>query len=255
MMNSSFVSLRSIVALALAGCLQITLSAAGSPPLVTDDPGTPGDRHWEINVGLSTEHRPGVRASEMPLFDINYGIGDRLQLKYEVPYQTLHEAGSSRVTGFGNSELGLKWRFFDAGEKGPAASVYPQWGFNTPGSNSADHGLVEHGSALKLPFQFEQEVGPVTIVAEAGREFRTGGDTWFYGISAGHQFTDKLELAVELAGEADTGLHRSVLITNIGVVINLSERTSIMFSLGRELHNHDEPKATFLGYIGMQWRL
>jgi hypothetical protein len=231
------------------------LHAEGSPPLITDDPGTPGDGHWEINVGLSTERRPGSRSSELPLLDLNYGIGDRLQLKYEVPYLSVHEDGSPSLSGLGNSEFGVKWRFFDAGEKGPAVSVYPQWEFNNPGSNAADRGLVEHGSAFKLPFQFEQEMGPVTIVAQAGREFRSGGDTWFCGISAGHHFTEKVEVAVELAGEANAGLHRSVLVTNLGVVIDLTERTSFMFSVGRELHNHDEPKATFLGYVGLQWRL
>ena len=25
--------------------------AQGGPPLITDDPGTPGQRNWEINVG------------------------------------------------------------------------------------------------------------------------------------------------------------------------------------------------------------
>lgn len=67
-----------------------SLRAEGSPPLITDDPGTPGDGHWEINIGVSTEKRPGARASELPLLDLNYGVGDRLQLKYEVPYLNVH---------------------------------------------------------------------------------------------------------------------------------------------------------------------
>jgi len=26
----------------------------GGPPFITDDPGTPGNRHWEINLGWSS---------------------------------------------------------------------------------------------------------------------------------------------------------------------------------------------------------
>ncbi len=244
---------------ALGGLLLLTaapaLRAMGSPPLLTDDPGTPGDKHWEINLGLSTEKRPGATGAELPLIDINYGIGDRIQLKYEIPYLSVHEDGSPPAAGLGNSELGVKWRFFDAGEKGPAASVYPQIEFNNPGSHSDDKGLVEHGTAFKLPFQFEQEVNGFTLVTQAGREFRSRGGSWFYGVSLGHPLADKIEVAVELAGGGNAGLHRTQLAANIGFMFELSEKTSFMFSAGRELHNHDEPKATFLGYVGMQWRL
>ena len=231
------------------------LHAEGSPPLITDDPGTPGDGHWEINIGLSTERRPGTRASELPLIDVNYGIGDRLQLKYEVPYLSVHEAGSPGVSGLGNSEFGVKWRFYDEGEKGLAVSVYPQLEFNNPGSSSDDKGLVEHGSVFKLPFQIQKEAGAFTLIGQVGREFRRDGDSWFYGLSVGRAVSGKVEFAVELAGGADSGLHRSILTANFGVVLDLNEHTSFMFSLGRELHNHDEPRATFVGYVGMQWRL
>lgn len=242
-----------VIALSLAAAG--TLRAEGSPPMITDDPGTPGDGHWEINLGISTEKRPGSRTSELPLIDLNYGVGDRVQLKFEVPYLHQRETGAGSESAPGNSALGVKWRFVDHGEKGPAVSVYPQVEFNTPGSSADERGLVDHGSAFKLPFQYEQEVGPVDLVAQAGREFRSGGDTWFYGLSVGHQFGEKVQLAVELAGEATAGLHRSVLVANAGLAVDLSERTSVLFSLGRELHNHDEPKASLVAFLGLQWRL
>ena len=27
------------------------LHAQGGPPFITDDPGTPGNQHWEVNLG------------------------------------------------------------------------------------------------------------------------------------------------------------------------------------------------------------
>lgn len=231
------------------------LHAEGSPPLITDDPGTPGAGHWEINLGISTEKRPGSRLSELPLLDLNYGIGDRLQLKYEVPYLRLAEDGAPTESGFGNSAFGVKWRFHDAGEKGLSVSVYPQVEFNNPGTNSDDKGLVEPGTVFVLPFQFERAFGPLTLIGQVGREFRADGDAWFYGISAGHSFTERMEVAVELAGGGSARLDRTSLTANLGVAIDLSESTSVLFSIGRELHNHDEPRATLVGYLGVQWRL
>jgi hypothetical protein len=244
-----------LVGLILATGLAPSLLAMGSPPLLTDDPGTPGDGHWEINLGLSTEQRPGVRAGEMPLLDLNYGVGDRLQLKYEIPYLTRSEGGAARQSGLGNSGFGVKWRFYDTGEKGTAVSAYPQIEFRNPGSHAAERGLVDPGTTIKLPFQFQQEVGPVTLNAQFGREIRREGDSWFYGIVAGHHLTGKVEVAAELAGAAEAGLGRSLLAANVGVTIGTGAKTSLMFSLGRELHNHFEAKATLLAYVGLQLRL
>lgn len=53
--------------------------------MVTDDPGTPGGGHWEINLAWTGEHSSGETTQDAPLLDLNYGVGDRLQVKYEVP--------------------------------------------------------------------------------------------------------------------------------------------------------------------------
>jgi hypothetical protein len=243
----------SIFALALTCAAH--LHAVGSPPLITDDPGTPGPGHWEINVGVSTEHRPGLKLSELPALDVNYGIGETLQVTYEVPWLVAQEDGLPRSAALGTSGLGVKWRFHDTGEGGMALSVYPKLEFNTPGSSAADRGLVERGTAFLLPVQFQRELGPVTLNLQLGREFRSSGDSWFYGAALSHQLQKRLAVAVELAGGAAAKLDRSQLTLNLGVVYDLSESSSLMFSVGRELHNHDEPKATLVGYLGWQLRL
>ncbi|HZD54112.1 MAG TPA: transporter [Woeseiaceae bacterium] len=223
--------------------------------MVTDDPDTPGPGHWEINLGYSTERRPGTKNWLAPLLDINYGVGERLQLKYEVPYLRETADGSPDESGFGNSEVGLKWRFLDSGDNGLSVSVYPQLEFNNPGSSADDRGLVEHGAAFLLPFQFEKEAGQYTVTWQLGREFRSAGDSWFYGVSAGRHVRERVEVGVELAGEANSDFGRSNVVANIGLVVDLGERSSIMFSAGSELQNHDEARATVVGYLGVQWRL
>lgn len=231
------------------------LHAQGSPPIATDDPGTPGDGRWEINVGHGTEKRPGSRLTELPVSEFIYGIGDRLQVLYAVSYLRLKEDGNPAASGFDNSTIGVKWRFYDGDGRVPAISVHPQLEFNTPGSNADDQGLTGSRTVFILPFQFEQAVGPVRIIAQLGREFHPGGDAWFYGIAASHRFTKNTEVAFELAGGGSARLEHTHLTTNLAVALDLSETTSLLFSLGRELHNHDEPRADYVGYLGVQWRL
>ena len=59
--------------------------AQGGPPFITDDPGTPGNRQWEINLGFIGNHNPAHASYQLPNIDINYGWGDRIQLMFS-PY-------------------------------------------------------------------------------------------------------------------------------------------------------------------------
>jgi len=70
--------------LAVAGGTTLA-HAQGGPPFITDDPGTPGNKHWEINFGWIADHNPGNATYQTPDIDMNYGWGDRIQLKYELP--------------------------------------------------------------------------------------------------------------------------------------------------------------------------
>jgi hypothetical protein len=231
--------------------------AMGSPPLITDDPGTPEKGHWEINIGASTISRPDAQSSELPLFDINYGLTSNIQLKYEIPYVVQNVDGEGHATGWGNSAFGIKWRFYDGGEQGYKISIYPQYEFNNPGSHSDERGLVEPGSAFVLPIQLEKEIGFATLNLQLGREFRSeeNSDSWIYGVALSREVSPKVELGVELAGTAAPELDRSVLVLNLGMSVEMSEKTSFMISVGRELHNHEDSRATFIGYVGLQFRL
>ena len=98
--------------------------AQGGPPFRTDDPDTPGNRHWEINFGFIGDRNPGTGAYQVPDFDINYGLGDRIQLKYELPISIeetrptpampgVPATQETVITGLGESLLGVKWRYFE----------------------------------------------------------------------------------------------------------------------------------------------
>jgi hypothetical protein len=51
--------------------------------MLTDDPDTPGDGHWENNLAIIATHTSGRWVLAAPDADLNYGWGER-DLKPEV---------------------------------------------------------------------------------------------------------------------------------------------------------------------------
>jgi hypothetical protein len=125
-----FSSLGWVAGLWLAVVVAVPIARAqGGPPFRTDDPDTPGNKHWEINFGWVGARNPAAGAYQVPDVDINYGLGDRIQLKYEFPIaieETRAQAASDGlpaqagqvIGGLGESYPGIKWRFYEhhAGE-------------------------------------------------------------------------------------------------------------------------------------------
>jgi len=161
---------RNLLLAGLSAC-QVAL-AQGGPPMITDDPGTPGDSRWEVNVAATGHRDANGSLGELPLLDINYGLGETIQLKYEVPWVVLHEEGSDSRSGLGNSLLGVKWRFYDAADTGWQVSTYPQLEFRNPGSDSASRGLAENATTILLPFEFLRTFASLASTSRWAASFR-----------------------------------------------------------------------------------
>jgi hypothetical protein len=221
--------------------------------MITDDPGTPGNGNWEINVAATTRHGAFGSEHELPLLDINYGLGERIQLKYELPFVWArdHETGSR--SGVGNPLFGIKVRFFDAGETGWQVSTYPQYETHSFASHSARRGLADENSALFLPFEFARAFGRFSANFEVGREFRSRDtDEWAGGLVIGHEWNARFEGLAELHARASEGFEQSALVLNFGTRIAIADLGVMLISAGRDLHNHLEDEASFSGYVGWQ---
>jgi len=245
-----------IVAMA---CVWLALGATsahaeGGPPMLTDDPGTPGDGRWEINTSVQSEHAGDTTTFKLPLLDFNYGIGERLQLKFEVPWELERINGQRDLSGAGNSIAGVKWRFFDAGDAGWRISTYPQVQSRFPVSRSA---LADGGVSYLMPLQFEHKYGDWGINFDLGRWFRPAeqGDTWIGGIAIGRDVVEGLEIIGELHDERDAHSSRNELTLNFGTRWELSKRYTLLVSAGADLHNGFDEKTTLISYVGIQTNL
>ena len=244
--------------LLIAGLFPISTAwASGGPPMITDDPGTPGDGHWEINIAALSNHTSDGATYQLPLIDANYGVGDRLQLKFEMPWLVQDEQNGASRSGSGNGLLGVKWRFYDAGEDGWQISTYPQWEFGLPHASSTHDGLADSGTSTLLPLEFVHGYDGFDINFEAGRWFRPGGgdDSWIAGFVVTHEVRKGLELIAEVHDESAVHHSAEEQIVNFGARWDMSEQTTLLLSAGRDVRNTFGEKNTLITYLGIQLRL
>ena len=193
--------------------------AQGGPPFQSDDPDTPGNKRWEINTLLIGNRGLSEGAYSVPNMDINYGLGSRIQLKFEIPLSIQESRGSSShvAAGLGDSLLGVKWRFYahhpkskesgemDRKETTFGISIYPQLLLNNP-TASRRRDVAEAGPQLLIPLEANAKIGPLHISGEFGYWFtkKDVPNRWIRGAIVGHEFENKLELYLELYDEAAT---------------------------------------------------
>ena len=203
----------------------------GSPPMQSEDSDTPGAGNWEINIAMGAEFAGGDREIELPILDVNYGLGDRVQLTYSVPYVSLREDGAS-AHGLGDSEFGLKYRFYDNEDRGISMALYPQLRVRTPGANED---VSEGATAWALPLILVSEFEHFSITANAGLEFSDGERGTFGSFGAGRRLTDRLAVMAELAGNSLNSSEARHVLLNLGFRQKFEHSQSLSASIGRDL--------------------
>jgi hypothetical protein len=153
--------------------------------MITDDPGTPGPGKWENNIAIAFEHRSNETAYDLPAIDLNYGVGEHIQLTLQGGPVLLKRSGHGLIGGLGGTEAAVKWRFLDEEKSGFDASMFPRVIFNITQS-SVQHGLAEDGTRFQIPFQVAKTFGRFHADAEFGPLASTlGRSELIYGIVGG----------------------------------------------------------------------
>lgn len=225
--------------------------------MVTDDPGTPGNGHWEINVAWTDQQSPGSTLLGLPLLDANYGVGERVQLNYQASWNVLNNAGQASESGMSDSQVAVKWRFYDAGDSGLQLSMYPRFTFVDPGSDSDRRGTADPSSTFLLPFEVRRNFGVLSVNMDFGHTFSAAEDDrgWMGGLCVGREVTKGWELDAEVHLTSSDGLERTEAVLNLGSRYDFSEHATLLLALGRDAHNSLGPRISLLTYVGIQVRL
>lgn len=226
--------------------------AQGGPPMITDDPGTPGNKKWEINLAVAFEHRAGETSIDLPAIDLNYGVGNNVQLTLQTAPVLLTREDHGPIGGLGGTETAVKWRFLDEEKSGFDVSMFPRIIFNIQ-SSSARRGLADEGTRFQIPFQIAKSFGKFHADAEFGPVgITTGRSEWLYGIVGGYDVTKKTGLMAEFHGSSRMNFSRDVLTVNFGVRQTLTEHCIFIGSLGHDVHAPDDEPLALVGYFGVQ---
>jgi hypothetical protein len=237
-------------------------------------PGTPGNHYWEINFGWTAHHNPGNAYYETPDLDMNYGWGDRIQLKYELPMAVYTDPSNTTRAGLGKSLFGIKWRPYEHHKDGEDPSdentdfslgTYPQASINNS-TSAIRRGLVENGPQYYLPVEITAKLGPINFDGEAGHWFGNQliPSRWGRGLIAGHEVNDRIELYSEIYDLQDANRicpnpKQHELTFDIGGRQSLDHSNHIRLLLmgGRALQTvtRQNSEPSWIAYLGIQFLL
>jgi len=214
--------------------------------------------HRATSIGKSTlATRPSSTAisPSTPDLDINFGVGERIQLTYENAWLRVHNPSRSTQYGLGQSNPGVKWRFYDAGESGLSISIFPQLFLNNP-NDAVRRGITPASEAFLLPAEFSRKFGPVDVDYEIGYQFvHNGRDGWLTGLVIGHEFSSKLEGDMEFYYQGPFRLSENQPTIDFGARYKVRPQMILLLMAGRSLEPARSNQSYFLGYFGMQFLL
>lgn len=226
--------------------------AQGGPPYYTNDPGTPGHLNWEINLAYMPFLYSDQSVSHTPDVDLNFGVGDRIQLTYENAWLRVKSPSSATKYGLGQSNPGVKWRFYDGGESGLSISTFPQFFLNNP-NDAVRRGITPVSQSFLLPFEFSRKFGPVDVDYEIGYQLvHKGPDGWLTGLVIGHEFTPKLEIDLEFYNQGTFHPFENQPTIDFGGRYKIHRPLIFLFMAGRSLQPSRSNQSYFQGYFGIQ---
>jgi hypothetical protein len=216
-----------------------TLAQAG-PPFRTDDPEPVDYQHWEFYAFSAGTHVAGDTSGVLPGIEVNYGVLPDVQLHLVTPLAYDRPDGSGTKFGYGDTELGVKYRFVQEDKDGwrPMVGVFPLLEVPT---GDAERGLGTGHTHGFVPLWLQKSFGKWLTYGGGGYWINPGGGNknyWFAGWLLQYQLTDALALGGELFHQtASTTDGKAMTGFNLGGVFDITDHHHILFSAGRGIEN------------------
>ena len=212
-------------------------AAPAGPPFVTDDPEPVDFQHWEVYLASITAHGPDGATGTLPHVEVNYGVVPEVQLHMIAPLAfSGAEDGTRRQYGYGDTELGVKYRFVHETDSAPQIGVFPL--VEVPTGDSS-RGLGSGQTQVYLPVWLQKTWGKWTCYGGGGYWINPGAgnrDWWFTGILLQRQVAENLAIGAEVFHQTSQQVGaRPQTNANLGFTWDLNETEHIMASAGPTL--------------------
>ncbi len=229
-------------------------AALAGPPYQTDDPEPVDYRHYEVYVASQMTRTASGKSGTLPHLEFNYGAAPDVHVHLLAPYVFSTPAGAATERGYGDTELGVKYRVVHESDTHPMVGVFP---ILLSPTGDSDKGLGNGGSQLFLPIWLQKKLGNGWQTYGGGGYWIVHGladqNYWFAGWQIQKELSERLTLGAEvfhrteqLAGQgASSGF-------NLGGNYNVDEHNHLLFSFGKGIQNVDQTNR-FSAYLAYQW--
>jgi hypothetical protein len=218
------------------------------PPFVTDDPEPVEYQHWEVYLAAQYRHDRDQDSSTLPHLEINYGLIPNVQIHLIAPLLYIKPEGASSQYGYGDTELGVKYRFIQETDYIPQVGIFPLVEFPT---GDSEKGLGNGRTQYFLPLWLQKSWGPWTTYGGGGYWINPGGgnkDWWQFGWLIQREINKTLTLGTELYYKtASTSDSNNAAGYTVGAVINITENHHVLLSAGQDI-NGPNYLSLYIGY-------
>jgi len=235
----------------IVGALLLTRAqvALAGPPFLTDDPEPVDFQHWEIIFATQQFHNADGWSGTSPHIEFNYGAVPDVQLHLLISVAYNKVPGQPARFGYGDTELGVKYRFLHETDTLPQIAIYPSVELPT-GNHNEDLGNGKTQGFL--PIWMEKKFGDWTTYGGGGYWFNPGPgnrDFWFAGWEVQRKITGSFTAGMEIQFRTPDSVdgHTSTAL-NAGGTWDLSDTYHVLFSAGHTVQGPSE----FQGYLGFQ---
>jgi hypothetical protein len=250
------VRVRGALWFAIAVCLAATAAAPvarAGPPFVTDDPEPVGYREFEIYLASQLEHIPEGWSGTAPQLEVNYGPLPNLQISATIPLAFSAPQHGTTHFGYGDTELGVKYRFVQEGDVLPQIAFFPR--VDLPSGNDSRGLGAGHVQAI-LPIWLQKSWGDPgrawTAYGGGGYWIHPGSgnrDWWYAGGVLQRQLTDRVSLGAELFHGTPSEVHaRGSTWLNFGGKLALSKNYQLLASAGHNVTG----SSGFQAYVALE---
>jgi hypothetical protein len=228
-------------------CLVVVAHYAwAGPPFTTDDPEPVEYHHWEVYVASQIAHDKDGWSGTSPHLEVNYGALPNLQLHLIAPVSFVAPSHEPARFGYGDTELGAKYRFFEETDYWPQIGTFPL--VEAP-TGQRKRGLGSGHAQVFLPLWLQKSFEPWTTYGGAGYWINPGKgnrDWWFTGWLLQRELTPGVTLGAEIFHEtpSESGGHSDSKI-NIGGVYDFSDFYHLLVSAGHTIQGPAEFQAYF----------
>jgi hypothetical protein len=242
-----------VAAIIAAGIFILALGTGktwAGPPFRTDDPEPVDYQHGEFYTAATYAKDKGVTSGAAPQFELNYGVVPNVMLHLIAPYAYNKPEGESTKHGYGDTEVGIKYRFLNDEDSHFMIGTFPLVEFPT---GDDERGLGAGHTAFFVPLWLQKAWGPWQTYGGGGFWRNPGEgnkDYWFLGWQVQREMSQTLTLGAEVFNNTKTTVDgKSRTGFNLGAIANLNDDHHLLFSAGRDFNGDNR----FSAYVAYQY--